>query len=89
MNLPGEVKNIQGRIVKGIGGFYYVSDQDGRVHECKARGKFRKEKMTPMVGDIVEFVELEGYSSIEQILPRRNFLLRPAVANVDLSLIHI
>lgn len=89
MNLPGEVKNIQGRIVKGIGGFYYVSDQDGRVHECKARGKFRKEKMTPMVGDIVEFVELEGYSLIEQILPRRNFLLRPAVANVDSMLLVI
>ncbi|MEG0701997.1 MAG: ribosome small subunit-dependent GTPase A [Christensenella sp.] len=69
--------------MKGIGGFYYVSDKAGAVYECKARGKFRREKVTPMVGDIVEFEKLDGYDSIEQILPRRNFLLRPAVANID------
>ncbi len=78
-----EANTIQGRIIKGIGGFYYVSDKSGKVHECKARGRFRKEKLKPMVGDLVEFEELEGYHSIEKILPRTNALVRPAVANID------
>ncbi len=60
-----------------------MSDGNGTVHECKARGRFRKEKMKPMVGDFVEFEDLTGYSSIEEILPRRNAVKRPAVANID------
>lgn len=53
------------------------------MHECKARGRFRNEKITPMVGDIVEFELRDGYNSIEKIFPRKNFLKRPMVANID------
>ncbi len=71
-----------GIITKGIGGFYYVLSND-EVFECKARGVFRKEKITPMVGDNVE-IEVKGSKgSIIKILPRKNELVRPAVANVD------
>ena len=73
----------QGRIVKGIGGFYYVDTADG-VLECRARGIFRKEKITPLVGDMVEITvdEGTGTGAIDSILPRKNELLRPPVANV-------
>ncbi|WP_082903418.1 ribosome small subunit-dependent GTPase A [Christensenella timonensis] len=75
---------IQGRIVKGIGGFYYVSDAKGNVYECKARGRFRKQGIVPCVGDYVEFEpQSESYGAIEEILPRKNQLVRPAVANID------
>lgn len=80
---------IQGRIVKGIGGFYYVSTEEG-VYECKARGKFRNQKITPLVGDhvYIEPIDREKrLGSIEQILPRRNELIRPTVANVDQAVI--
>ncbi len=71
-----------GTIIKGIGGFYYVK-ASGRVYECKARGVFRKQKITPMIGDKVE-IELSGEKgSIAGILPRSSFLVRPPVANVD------
>lgn len=73
----------QGRIVKGIGGFYYVDTADG-VLECRARGIFRKEKITPLVGDMVEITvdEGTGTGAVDSILPRKNELLRPPVANV-------
>lgn len=71
-----------GIITKGIGGFYYVLS-DGEVFECKARGVFRKEKITPMVGDNVEIEAKGDKGSIVKILPRKNELLRPPVANVD------
>lgn len=73
----------QGRIMKGIGGFYYVDTADG-VLECRARGIFRKEKITPLVGDMVEITvdEGTGTGAVDSILPRRNELLRPPVANV-------
>ncbi len=71
-----------GIITKGIGGFYYVLSED-KIFECKARGVFRKEKITPMVGDKVE-IEVKGdKGSVVKILPRKNELLRPPVANVD------
>lgn len=60
-----------------------MSGEEAVVYECKARGRFRKEKVTPMVGDLVEFTLHEGYHSIEEILPRRNSLKRPMVANID------
>lgn len=73
----------QGRIVKGIGGFYYV-EAAGMVYECKARGVFRKNKITPMVGDWVRVdLEQDGTGFIEEILPRKNFLVRPPVSNID------
>ncbi len=72
----------EGVIIKGIGGFYYVLSGDN-VYECKARGIFRKEKITPLAGDNVEFEEKNGKGSIVRILSRKNFLIRPPVANVD------
>ncbi|MGN8632302.1 ribosome small subunit-dependent GTPase A [Blautia sp. HCP3S3_G3] len=77
---------MQGKIMKGIAGFYYVYAEDGEVYECKAKGIFRKENQKPLVGDDVEIQILdreEKEGSITSILPRRNSLIRPAVANVD------
>lgn len=75
----------RGQILKGIGGFYYVMDKDGNVHECKARGRFRKDNIVPLPGDYVEFSLLDqSYGFIEEIDQRKNELLRPRVANVDM-----
>ena len=74
---------IKGRIIKGIGGFYYVDTLAGTV-ECRARGKFRKMGIKPMVGDLVEFSlqdEMHGY--LQEILPRKNELVRPPISNLD------
>lgn len=81
---------MQGRIIKGIAGFYYVYAADGKVYECKAKGIFRSNKQKPLVGDYVELnilseQDLEG--SITEILSRRNELIRPQVANVDQTLL--
>ena len=81
----------EGRIIKGIGGFYYVRTEDGAIHECRAKGKFRRENITPLIGDRVIF-SLPSSTSIgvvERILPRRNMLVRPAVANIDMLVIVI
>lgn len=73
-----------GIIIKGIGGFYYVEAADGTIYECKARGVFRKEKITPLAGDRVEIsVEENNKNSIDKILERRNYFKRPPIANVD------
>lgn len=75
-----------GTIIKGIGGFYYVK-ASGNIYECKARGVFRKRKITPMIGDRVE-IELSGAKgSITDILPRSSFLVRPSAANVDVMML--
>ena len=69
--------------MKSIGGFYYVRSED-KEYECKARGSFRKKGSSPVAGDRVEIsVPDEGYCAIEQILPRKNKLKRPALANID------
>lgn len=74
----------QGTILKGIGGFYYVDTADG-VIECKARGKFRKTVGKPMVGDRVKIeMQPDGTGYLMEIAPRRNYLIRPALANIDL-----
>lgn len=81
---------MQGKIIKGIGGFYYVYAEDGTVYECKARGIFRLDGIKPLVGDLVE-VEIasgtEKTGNISRILPRGSELIRPAVANVDQALV--
>ncbi len=80
---------MQGRIIKGIAGFYYVS-VGAELYECKAKGIFRKEKMKPLVGDFVEIAILDKekkIGNIEDILPRKNSLIRPAVANIDQALV--
>lgn len=79
----------KGTIVKGIGGFYYVKTDDF-IYSCRARGKFRKESTTPMVGDIAEIevtddAKKEGY--VVDIMPRKNQLFRPLVSNIDQLLI--
>lgn len=74
---------LTGTIIKGIGGFYYV-ESDGEIFECKARGVFRKEKITPLVGDKVSIsVDDHSKNSIEKILDRRNCFNRPPISNVD------
>lgn len=73
---------INGVITKGIGGFYYVVTDMGMV-ECSARGKLRKQKVKPYVGDYVN-IKVEGkQGAIEEILPRKNNLIRPPVSNID------
>lgn len=76
---------ISGRIIKGVGGLYFVDTEMG-VFSCQARGLFRKQKKTPLVGDLVELLEIDrdkmtGY--LHNILKRYNELIRPRVANVD------
>lgn len=72
-----------GKILKGIGGFYYIETADA-VYECKARGVFRKQKITPLVGDNVTVtIRSNGENTIDSILPRKNFLVRPPVANIE------
>lgn len=71
-------------ITKGIGGFYYVRTE-GRIIECKARGIFRKRGQTPLAGDRV--VLSDDSSMIDELLPRKNFLIRPPVANLDVLFI--
>ena len=78
---------MDGRILKGIGGFYYVDTTQGLV-ECKARGKFRKTIGKPIVGDLVELeVQPDGTGYLLEIRSRKNSLIRPAVANLDLIVI--
>lgn len=81
---------MQGKIMKGIAGFYYVDVVGSGIYECKAKGIFRKEKKKPLVGDNVEITVLDEAAregNLVQILPRKNELIRPAVANVDQALI--
>lgn len=74
---------MTGRIQKALSGFYYV-DAGGAVLRCRARGKFRKEGISPLVGDWVEVRELGGGEGfVEKVLPRRNAFSRPAVANIE------
>ena len=81
---------MRGKIVKGIAGFYYVWCEDDKLYECKAKGSFRKEGIKPLVGDNVTVCVLDEekhLGNLEEILPRKNELIRPAVANVDQALI--
>lgn len=81
---------MQGKIIKGIAGFYYVYVGDRGVYECKAKGIFRRENIKPLVGDNVELEILDEErkkGNIRKILPRRSLLIRPAVANIDQALV--
>lgn len=81
---------MEGKIVKGIAGFYYVHTPENEIYECKAKGIFRKEKQKPLVGDLVEIDLLsreEKNGNLVRILPRKNELIRPAVANIDQALV--
>nr|WP_177297803.1 ribosome small subunit-dependent GTPase A [uncultured Blautia sp.] len=77
---------MKGKIIKGIAGFYYVYGENDEVYECRAKGIFRKENRKPLVGDDVEITILDQgkkEGNLVKILPRKNSLIRPAVANVD------
>ena len=80
---------IEGRIIKGIGGFYYV-DTDNGLYECRARGIFRKNKITPLVGDFVKISVVDEDNKkgvVEEIQERKTELVRPPIANVNKALI--
>ena len=80
---------MRGTILQGIGGFYTALDGDGRAHTLRAQGKLRRERLKPKVGDRVELMPGEGeeHGWICAILPRRNELTRPPVANIDVVVI--
>jgi len=81
---------MQGKIIKGIAGFYYIETHDARIYECKAKGIFRKDNVKPLVGDnvMIDIIDEENKKgNITKILPRKNRLLRPPVANVDQAVI--
>lgn len=81
---------MQGKIIKGIAGFYYVHVNGKGIYECKAKGIFRKENIKPLVGDdvTIEITDAENLKgNISEILPRRSALIRPAVANIDQALL--
>lgn len=78
------MSRMEGRIVKALSGYYYVDTGSGLI-TCRARGKFRLDGKSPLVGDRVRLDVLpDGSGSVQEILPRRNFFVRPAVANIDL-----
>ena len=81
---------MQGKIIKGIAGFYYIETHDENIYECKAKGIFRKDNVKPLVGDnvMIDIIDEENKKgNITEILPRKNRLLRPPVANVDQAVI--
>ena len=74
---------MNGTIIKALSGFYYVSAENS-VYECRARGKFRLDGTSPLVGDGVSFaLDGNGKGYIEKVYERKNFFIRPAVANID------
>jgi len=80
---------MKGKIIKGIGGFYYVASQ-GRIYTCKAKGIFRNMDIKPMIGDDVEISivdENRFEGNIDEIADRRSSLIRPAVANIDRAIL--
>jgi len=81
---------MNGKIVKGIAGFYYVHVIGSGIYECKAKGIFRKENIKPLVGDDVQIEildEKDKEGNVIHILPRKNTLIRPAVANIDQAMV--
>jgi ribosome biogenesis GTPase len=81
------MSNIKsGLIIKAISGFYYVKNEN-EITECHARGIFRKDGISPIVGDFVEFITENDSATISKLLPRKNFLVRPPLANLDMLII--
>ncbi|MBD9184387.1 MAG: ribosome small subunit-dependent GTPase A [Clostridiales bacterium] len=75
-------ETFQGRILRSLSGFYDVATENGIV-TCKARGILRKQRVTPLTGDLAQITVSGGKGMVEAILPRKNSFVRPAVANVD------
>ncbi len=81
---------MEGLIVKGIAGFYYVRGNDNKVIQCKARGHFKNKDIVPYVGDVVDFNMIDDEEGIiEKIHPRKNQFIRPPIVNVDLIIVVI
>ncbi|MBQ6230999.1 MAG: ribosome small subunit-dependent GTPase A [Eubacterium sp.] len=81
---------MKGKILKGVGGFYYVAADNNRIYECKAKGIFRNMKVKPLVGDDCEISILDEekcLGNIDAIYDRKNELIRPAAANADQAVI--
>ena len=81
---------MKGKIIKAIAGFYYVHCEDDAVYECKAKGKFRKDDIKPIVGDNVEIDVLDEdkkKGNVIKIFERKNELIRPLVANISQALV--
>lgn len=78
----------KGQITKALSGFYYVTDETGTIYQTRARGVFRKKKLTPLVGDYVHFEsENTQEGTVKELLARENELTRPPVANVDVGIV--
>lgn len=79
---------LEGIIMKGIGGFYYVKTQEG-LFECRARGLFRKKKIKPLIGDrvVIEKTNVEKVGYLVEIKERDNELVRPTVSNISQAVI--
>ena len=73
----------RGRIVKALSGFYYVDSGNGTLTQCRARGRFRRQDQSPLVGDFVRITRQGDKGVLEALLPRKNAFIRPAVANID------
>ena len=79
--------SVEGIILKSIGGFYYVEAAEA-IYECKARGNFRKKGVKPVAGDrVIITVPESGYCALEEVLPRKNSIIRPPLANIDMLVI--
>ncbi len=81
---------MRGKVIRAIGGYYYVHAEDGEVYACRARGIFRKKDISPLVGDDVDISvtsQRQRAGSLDTLLPRKNELTRPAAANVDQAMI--
>ncbi len=83
--------SLEGIILRGVGGFYTAMTEAGEQHTLRAQGKIRRQRLTPMVGDRVEFTESRGeeHGWLAAILPRKNELLRPPVANIDVVVLEV
>lgn len=83
-------KTASGRIIRGVGGFYYVHLADGDIYECRAKGIFRNKMIKPLVGDLVRIDILdedEKKGNLIEIYPRKSELFRPASANIDQAVV--
>lgn len=79
---------LQGQIIKAVSGFYYVATAQGEIFQTRGRGILRQKKLAPLVGDYVEFSAAnQTDGALEEILPRKNQMIRPTVANVDLGVV--
>ena len=78
------INHMKGIIIKGLGGLYDIKLTDGSIVSCKAKGAFRHEKITPYAGDSVVLKQADKGVVVEEIIDRKNYLIRPPVANLDI-----